>query len=119
MKSSRLLLAVTTLALAFLFTWAVPTASAARIRVIEAPETPVDTRKLVESVNVAGGTIDIEIMRDKTTHTYKIDGGTVITVNNDPGKIGDIKVGMEVIDFVERSPQVLDSISLRSPESAP
>lgn len=117
MKSSRLLLAATILA--FLFTLAVPTASADRIKIIKTPETPVDARKLVKSVDVTGGTIEIEVMRDQTTHIYNIDGGTIIRVNNNPGKITDIKVDMEVSDFIERSPQVLDSISLTESDSTP
>jgi hypothetical protein len=116
MKPSRLLLAVTTLTLALLFTLAVPTPIAGTPT---APPAPVDARKLITSVDAATGTIGIENKRDKTTRTYKIDDFTSVKVNNSRGKIADIKVGMQVRDSIERDSQTLDSISVDMADAAP
>jgi hypothetical protein len=117
MNPSRLLLAVITLALAFLFIIAVPSAIAGKPKPKPAP--PVDRRIVIKSVNAAAGTVEIEYMRDKASHTYKIDDLTSIKVNNAPGKIADIKVGMEVNDSVERDDQTLDAISVGPAQAAP
>jgi hypothetical protein len=111
MKPFRLLLAVATLALTFLFTVWVPTATAAAKKPAAAAP-PADTRKVIQSVNAAANTVVIENMRDKTTHTYAIDDVTALKVNNVPGKIADVKAGMVVSDFVERDDHTLDSISV-------
>jgi len=109
MKPSRLFLAGVTLALALLFTFAVPIALAGPPK---EPPPPPDTRKLIKSVDAAAGTIVIQNMRDKSIHTYKIDDLTTLTVNNVPGKIADIKPGMEVGDYLERYSDTLDSLTL-------
>jgi hypothetical protein len=111
MKPSRLLLTVTTLALTLLFTFAVPTATAAAAKPA-APPVPVDTRKMIKSVDAAAGTIVIQYMRDKTIHAYQVYELTSIKVNFVAGKIADIKPGMEVSDFLEKDSQTLDSISV-------
>jgi len=117
MTPSRLLLAVTTLAMALLFTFAVPTATAASTAKTVTP--PLDTRKLIKSVDAAAGTIEIENMRTQTSRSYKVDSVTSIKVNNAPGKIADIKVGMQVRDTVDRDDQTLDSISVDKADPAP
>ena len=94
MKSSRLLLAVTTLA--FLFTVAVSTATAGTTGNGWSQRTEVDLRYLVTSVDATTGTIQVEFMRDKTTVTYKIDANTKIRVGDTMGTVDQIKVGMQV-----------------------
>ena len=116
MKPSRLFLAVTTLTLALLFTLAVPTAIAGKPK---APPAPVDTRKLVQAVDAAAGTIVIQNMRDKTTHTYKVYELTSIKVNFSSGKIADIKAGLQVRDYVERDDRTLDNITVDKADPAP
>src|SRR5579862_573336 len=84
MNSPRLLLTVATLALTFLFAIAMPVAIAKEKKGKDAtPDTPVDTSKVVKSVNAAAGTVVIEYMSDKSMHTYKVDGGTLIKVNGE------------------------------------
>jgi len=109
MKPFRILLLITTLALTLLITLAVTTATA-DTKKIDNP--PVDPRILVKSVDASAGTIVIIYMRDKKVQTYKIDDATVVKVNNSPGKISDIKGGMEVSDSSERDSETLDTISL-------
>jgi hypothetical protein len=58
-------------------------------------------------------------MRSNTTHSYKIDAGTTVKVNNAPGKIADIKPGMQVRDSVDRDDRTLDSISVDKADPAP
>jgi hypothetical protein len=119
MNPSRLLFTVAALALTFLFTLAVPTAMAGSTK--PAAPAPVDERILVQSVNVAAGTIVIQYMRDKKTHTYTVDDLTALKVNNSPGKIADIQVGMQIKDYVERDPHTLDTLTIQyaAPGPAP
>jgi len=77
------------------------------------PPPPVDARKLIESINAADSAISIKNMRDNTVRSYKVDDVTVVNVNDSPGKISDIKVGMLVVDSVERDANMLDGISVR------
>ena len=77
-----------------------------------APDSPDDTRKIVRAVDRSAGSVEVQTMFDQAMHHYKIDLGTVITVNGGAGKISDIKVGMQLDDYVERDPETLDSISL-------
>ena len=109
MKPFRLLLVLITLALALSFLFAAPSARAAA----KTPPPPPDVRKLIKSVDVAAGTIVIQYMRDKRLRTYSLDDVTTITLNNSPGKIADIKPGMEMTDYVERDDHTLDSITLQ------
>jgi hypothetical protein len=92
MKSSRLLFAVTTLALTFSFTLLVSTATAGT-----AGNGWAQRNKLViESVDMTTGTVEIKSMVDNTIHTYKIDATTRIIVGNTKGTIDQIKTGMKV-----------------------
>ncbi len=109
MKSFRSYLIVTTLTLSFLFSFAVSTATAAAAKKDAAPP---DVRKLVKTVDVKGSTVVIQNMRDKTLHTYVIDGLTNLTLNNAAGKVDGIKPGMVVDDFMERTDTILDSLTL-------
>jgi hypothetical protein len=97
---------VALLAIALLFT---VTASASAPK---KPAPPPDVRKLIQSVDVKNSTVVIRIMRFKTDHTYKIDDFTVLTVNNAPGKLADVKPGMVVEDYLERGTDTLDSLTL-------
>jgi len=122
MNPSRLFHTATTLALAFLLIFAVPSAVAKGKGGGKKPATPpapVDTRKVIKSVNAATNSVVIENMRDKTTHTYAIDNVTVVKVNNVDGTIAEIKANMEVTDFVERDNDTLDSISVSGNGEAP
>ena len=76
------------------------------------PPPPVDARKLIKTVDVKNSSVTIQFMRDKTLHPYKIDGMTVLKLNNQDGKVADIKAGMVVDDFQERYSDTLDSLSL-------
>ena len=61
-------------------------------------------------------------MRNGTTHTYTLDSLSVIKVgdaNAEGGKIGDIKVGMQVRDYIERDDHTLDSILVGTADPAP
>ena len=110
MKPHRILFTVASLALAFLFTFAVLNATAAAAKPAAPP--PIDPRKLVKSVDAKSSTLVIQYMRDKTLHTYTIDDLTTLKVNNEAGKISDIKPGMVVDDFLERTDTILDSLTL-------
>lgn len=80
------------------------------------PKTPppaVDTRKVIEAINAADNTIEIKNMRDGSVHTYKIDDITVVHLNNSQAKFSDIKVGMVVVDEVERDGDTLDDITVQ------
>jgi hypothetical protein len=112
MNSTRFLLCISSLMLVFLFTLAVPSAQARR-HVTSSDGPAADVKKVIKAVNAAAGTVEIQFMDDNSTQVYKIDGGTVIKVNDGSGKITDIKTGMLVTDFIERDPSTLDSLSVR------
>jgi hypothetical protein len=78
------------------------------------PPPPVDTRILIKAINAANSTVDIEYMRNKSVHTYKIDDLTAVKVSNTTSKFADIKVGMKVDDSVERDNDTLDSITVET-----
>jgi hypothetical protein len=99
MKSSRLLLAVTTLF--FLFTLAVSTATAGTMGNGAAQR----QRLVIESIDVTAGTVEFKSMVDNTIHTYKIDATTRISIVNNKGTIDQIKVGMKVFNYTVRGGQ--------------
>jgi hypothetical protein len=78
----------------------------------KAPPPPPDMRKMIKSVDAPASTVIIVYMHDRSTHTYKVDGLTVLKVNNQDGKIADVKPGMVVDDYAERDFDTLDSLSL-------
>jgi len=99
MKSSRLLLAVTTLA--FLFTLAVSIATAGSMG-----NGAAQRQKLViESIDVTTGTVEFKSGVDNTIHTYKIDATTRVSIVNNKGTIDQIKVGMKVFNYTVRGGQ--------------
>jgi hypothetical protein len=108
MKSSVLLFPLAAFALVYFVTSFGPGANAAT----KAPPPPPDMRKMIKSVNIANSTIDIIYMHSHMVHTYKIDGVTEVKVNNQDGKLADIKPGMVVDDYLERDNDDLDGISL-------
>jgi hypothetical protein len=118
MKSFCFPIAVVTLMLTLLLTLAVSTAGASTAKK-PTPPPPVDKRILIKAVDATAATVEIQYMRDKGFHTYKIDSLTTVTVNKNPGKFADIKVGMQVRDYVERDDQTLDSISVDKADPAP
>ena len=103
MKSSRLLLAVTTLI--FLFTLAVSTATAGTTgNGWSQPQWP-DLRYLITSVDATTNIIQVEFMRDKTIQTYQIDANTRIRVGDNMGTVDQIKVGMQVLKYFLKAGQ--------------
>jgi hypothetical protein len=109
MKSSRPLFAVTTLALAFLFTLAVSTAIAGTMGNGAAQR----QRLVIESIDAATGTVEFKSMVDNTIHTYTLDATTRVTIGNAKGTIDQIKVGQKVENYALRSgqpPQTLNFI---------
>ena len=84
----------------------------AKDKVAPADDAPDDTRKIVRAVDRSSNSIEVQTMFDQAMHHYKIDPATVIVVNGGAGKFSNIKVGMQVNDYVERDSQTLDSISL-------
>jgi multidrug efflux pump subunit AcrA (membrane-fusion protein) len=99
MKSSRLLLAVTTLA--FLLTLAVSTATAGSMG-----NGAAQRQKLViESIDVTTGTVEFKSGVDNTIHTYKIDATTRVRIVNNKGTIDQIKVGQQVFNYTVKGGQ--------------
>jgi len=86
-----------------------------------APSPITDKRILIKAVDVKAGTIQIQYMRDpnQVMYVYKIDSFTVLKVNNVKGTIDQVKVGMQVRDFVERDFEALDSISVDMADPPP
>jgi hypothetical protein len=74
----------------------------------------VKSGTLIKSVNLSASTVEVETVKSHTTHTYKIDGVTVIIVRGVPGKITDLKFGLQVEDLVERDDVTLDSITVNT-----
>jgi len=103
MKTSRLLLAVTTLA--FLFTLSVSTATAGTTGNGWSQRQNPDLRYLITSVDATTNTIQVEFMRDKTTVAYKIDANTRIRVGDNMGTFDQIKVGMQVRKYFLKADQ--------------
>jgi len=116
MKSSRLLFAFATFALALLLALAITTPASASNK---KKSTPDDTRILIDSVDASANTITVKIMTTKTTKIYKVDSSTTITVNGQAGKLSDITSGLQVRDMVERDSESLDSISVSPADPAP
>lgn len=103
--------------IALLLLLAVPASAKEKLRPTD--DAPDDTRKIVRAVDSASSTIEMQTMFDRAMHHYKIDLGTLITVDGASGTINKIRVGMKVSDFVERDPETLDSISLVPGDDAP
>jgi hypothetical protein len=67
---------------------------------------------VIKLVNPSTQTIEIETMKGHTTHTYKIDALTVITVAGSPGRFANLKFGQQVQNLVERDNDTLDAITV-------
>jgi hypothetical protein len=100
----------------FLLVISITTAQARKAKEGDAQDDP---RILVTAVSASSGSITVEYMTNKVTHTYTIDGATIITINGNPGKISGIAAGMQVRDSVERDSSTLDSISVGPADPAP
>lgn len=109
MRSSRNYFSPVLLACCFLIVLGTCWASASKPK---KPAPPPDLRKLIKSVNTQSSSVVIVYMESKLTHTYRIDAVTVLKVNGIPGKIADIKPGMEVMDYLERDNDDLDGLTL-------
>jgi len=110
MKSSRLLLAVTTLA--FLFILAVSAATAGTTgNGWSQPAGQTMPKITVMAVDAAMGTIEFQMM-DKSTRSYKINEKTRVMLSGNPVTIDQIQVGMEVVNFYQRDPQTVGRIIL-------
>ena len=118
MKPFRLFFSTAALALALLMMLAATTTSFGASKA-KTPPPPIDTRILIKSVDAGAGTIVIQYMRDKSTHTYTIDDLTAVTVNNSTGKIADVKAGMQIDNYVERDPRTLDTLTVSFASPAP
>lgn len=116
MKSSRLLLAVITLA--FLFTLAVSTATAGSMG-----NGAAQRQKLViESINATTGMVEFKSGVDQTIHTYKIDATTRVFVGTTKGTIDQIKVGQKVENYKAaggQPPQILGFLMVSQAAPAP
>lgn len=117
MKSSRLLV-VATLALAALFTCAVPSGFA-KSKKAATDEPAAAKMSTIEAVNATDHTVQVKFKAMKTPRLYRIDDLTHVTLNIAPGKFSDIRVGMEITDLVERDSQTLDKITLQGSGLAP
>lgn len=115
MKSFKFLFPIGILTLTFLFALSVTIACASTPK----PPPPIDPRILIKSVNAATGTIVLQYMRDKTIRTYTMDDLTVIKINDSPGKMADVKVGMQLTAYIERDAHTLDSASIDNASPAP
>ena len=67
---------------------------------------------IIKLVNKSTNVIEIETMENQTTHNYKIDSMTVITIAGSPGKFSGLKFGQQVLNLVERDNETLDAISV-------
>lgn len=124
LKPSRIPLTVVALAVAPFFIFAITTTALAGMgggdkNKNKMPNDSSDTRVLVQSVDPVANIVVFQTMKDKSTHLYKVDAGTSITVNNNPGTFSNIKAGMEVTSSTERDSTTLDAISVGVASPAP
>ena len=106
MKSSRLLFAITTLAL--LFTFAVSTAIAGSMG-----NGAAQRQKLViDSVDASSGTVVFKSMVDQSIHTYKIDATTKLSLTGKKATVDQIKPGEKVANYTVRGGQSADGSTL-------
>jgi hypothetical protein len=77
---------------------------------------------VVDSVDVAGGTVVIKSGVDGSVHTYKIEATTKLTVGHVKGSIDQIKAGMKVANLhavAGQPPQTLDLLMVYQAAPAP
>jgi hypothetical protein len=116
MNSSRLFFAVTTLAL--LFALAVFPVKAGSMGNGAAQR----MKLMVDSVDVAGGTVTIKSGVDGTSHTYKVDATTKLTVGHTKQGLAQVKPGMKVANLhavAGAEPQTLDLLMVYQAAPAP
>lgn len=111
LQASRFPIAVTTLAVALFFAFAIPNAAMAHGG-MGMDGMNEDALILIQSVDTASNSVTFKDMKAMSTHIYKIDAATSITVNNNPGTFADIKAGMQVSNSTERDASTLDSITV-------
>jgi hypothetical protein len=76
------------------------------------PPPPVDTRILVDRVDISNQQITLIFERDHTKHVYLVDMTTIIKFQGNTGTINDLNVGQLVASYVERDSASLDSIEI-------
>jgi len=76
------------------------------------PPPPVDKRILVTNVDVPNQQLAIVYQDNKKREVYIVDQLTAVTVQGHKATLKDIKVGQQVLDYVERDEQSLDSVSV-------
>jgi hypothetical protein len=80
---------------------------------------PPDPRILISKVDVANQEVVFNYKRTNKMQTYKIDDLTAVTVSGSPAALKDIKVGLQVVDYIERDGDTLDKITVETPDAAP
>ncbi len=82
---------------------------------------PIDTRFLVQGIDVRSGTLEIKHMRDAKSPptTYRVDALTELTVNGARSTLDKVTVGMQVVDFVERDFDTLDRLRVCTATALP
>ena len=108
MKSSRPSFAVISLSLLFTFAISIATATAGSLGNGAAQR----QRLVVESVNTTGGTVVFKSMVDQSTHTYKIDAATKISLTQKKATIDQIKPGQKVVNYTVRGGKAVDGSPL-------
>jgi hypothetical protein len=68
--------------------------------------------KTIQAVLSDDNSVVIFYTKSKLLRTYHIDDSTLLKVNGIAGKFSDIKVGMQVMDFLERDNDDLDGLTL-------
>ncbi len=106
MKLSRLLFAIITLAL--LFTFAVSTATAGSMGNGAAQR----MKLVIDSVDAASGTVVFKSGVDQSTHTYKIDATTKLSLTGKKATIDEIQPGEKVENYRVRGGQTADGSAL-------
>jgi hypothetical protein len=116
MNSSRLLLAITTLA--FFLTLAFSPVHAGSMGNGFAQR----MKLVVDSIDVAGGTVVLKSQVDNSLHTYKIGAATKIMVGRSKGTIDQIQVGQKVANLATAGgtpPETLKVLMLYAATPAP
>ena len=83
------------------------------------PGVPVDPRILISAVDMSRQTVTFSYKREKRDDIYTVDPQTIVTVLGTPGTLKNIRVGLQVVGYVERAPHVLDSVDLKTAEPSP
>jgi len=76
------------------------------------PAPPVDTRILVTAVDIPNQQVTFVYQDNQKKQVYTVDFTTTVTVLGNKGSLADIKVGQQVVNFVERDSATLNSIEV-------